>query len=460
MPGKYKAYPEDKDSGVEWLAKIPSHWSVRQLKFLCSCNDEVLSETLDAEYEIEYVDISSVSASDGIQKTETMKLGSAPSRARRIVRDGDVIISTVRTYLEAISSIDCPPENLVVSTGFAVIRPNGSLHKRFAAYCLRAQGFIKEVVARSVGVSYPAINASDLINIKTPVPHFEEQEAIARFLDHETAKIDTLIEKQRQLIQLLKEKRQSVISHAVTKGLNPNAKMSESGIEWLGKVPAHWEIKRLKNVLLEPVKNGLFKKKEEFGSGSLLVNVVDLYSDNYFINPEKLGRVTTSKEERKQYKVESGDIFFVRSSLKLEGIGRSACFLDNYDDVVFECHIVNARPNKKLMSSKFLTRYLNSLHVSQELVSRSKTTTMTTIDQGGLTTISVLIPQKEEQLEIDNYLDRQLERIDKAENYAQDSITLLIERRAALISAAVTGKIDVRNWVVPQTGQTNKEVAA
>lgn len=161
----------------------------------------------------------------------------APSRARRVVRDGDVIISTVRTYLEAIAAIDNPPENLIVSTGFAVIRPNPYLHKGYAAYCLRANGFIKEVVARSVGVSYPAINASDLVNIKVPEPTYEEQEKIAGFLDHETAKIDTLIDKQQQLIQLLKEKRQAVISHAVTKGLNPNAPMRDSGVEWLGGLP-------------------------------------------------------------------------------------------------------------------------------------------------------------------------------------------------------------------------------
>jgi len=171
---KYRAYPEYKDSGVEWLGEVPTHWKARQLKFLCTHNDEVLTDSVPSNYEIEYVDIGSVSATEGILKTENMSIDNAPSRAKRIVRDGDVIISTVRTYLEAIAPIDNPPNNLIVSTGFAVIRPNRSLHKGYAAYCLRASGFIKEVVAQSVGVSYPAINASDLVNIKTPEPKYEE----------------------------------------------------------------------------------------------------------------------------------------------------------------------------------------------------------------------------------------------------------------------------------------------
>ena len=140
----------------------------------------------------------------------------APSRARRIVRDGDVIVSTVRTYLEAIASIDNPPENLVVSTGFIVIRPNQYLYKGFASYCLRAKGFIKEVIARSVGVSYPAINSSDLVNISIPSLEYCEQMEITNFLDSQTAKIDELIRKAESVIQLMQERRTALISSAVT----------------------------------------------------------------------------------------------------------------------------------------------------------------------------------------------------------------------------------------------------
>jgi len=205
-----------RDSGVEWLGEVPEHWDARQLKYLCSYNDEVLSESVGINYEIEYVDIGSVSATDGIKSSEIMLFNKAPSRARRVVRDGDVIVSTVRTYLEAIAPVDNPPNNLIVSTGFAVIRPNVFLHKGYAAYCLRANGFIKEVVAQSVGISYPAINASDLVNIKVPEPKYDEQEQIANFLDQETATVDILIDKQGQQIELMQERRTALISAAVT----------------------------------------------------------------------------------------------------------------------------------------------------------------------------------------------------------------------------------------------------
>ena len=213
---KYQCYAEYKDSGVEWLGEIPSHWDSKPLKYLCTYNDEVLTEATSSDTEIQYIDIGSVSATEGISHIETMLFKDAPSRARRIVKDGDVIVSTVRTYLEAIAPIDNPPENLIVSTGFAVIRPNKNLYKGYTAYCLRAKGFIKEVVARSVGVSYPAINSSDLVNIAVPSIAYSEQTKIANFLDHETAKIDSLIEKAQSAIQLMQERRTALISSAVT----------------------------------------------------------------------------------------------------------------------------------------------------------------------------------------------------------------------------------------------------
>jgi len=213
-------YPKYKDSGVEWLGQVPAHWEVVPLKTVCTYNDEVLDETTAPETEIAYVDISNVDASNGINSTVNMLFSNAPSRARRLVRHGDVIVSTVRTYLRAITTIRNPPPNLVVSTGFAVIRPNRTLTSDFASHALASNQFIEMVIARSTGVSYPAINATELVSIPLVLPPAHEQTAISAFLDHETAKIDALMAEQQRLIDLLKEKRQAVISHAVTKGLN------------------------------------------------------------------------------------------------------------------------------------------------------------------------------------------------------------------------------------------------
>lgn len=206
---KYKA------SGVEWLGDVPEHWKVNRLKYQTSINDETLPEDTDPDFEILYVDIGSVGPTEGIVKKEKFLFEDAPSRARRIVKNGDSIVSTVRTYLRAIASIINPEDNLVVSTGFAVIRPK-NIFARYLSYVLNAPYFIEEVVSRSVGVSYPAINASTIGEIFIPIPSFTEQQSISVFLDAETVKIDNLVYKVEAAIERLKEYRTALISSTVT----------------------------------------------------------------------------------------------------------------------------------------------------------------------------------------------------------------------------------------------------
>jgi len=205
-----------KDSHVEWLGKIPEHWNVKRLKYLSSVNDETLEENTNPDYEILYVDISNVDAVLGIKRKVNMAFKNAPSRARRKVKHGDIIVSTVRTYLKAITPIDNPESNLIVSTGFAVIRPICEFDSKFASFVLRASYFVDTVVANSVGVSYPAINASELITLYIALPPIPEQHDISKFLDHETGRIDALIEKIRKSIDMLHEYRTALISAAVT----------------------------------------------------------------------------------------------------------------------------------------------------------------------------------------------------------------------------------------------------
>jgi type I restriction enzyme S subunit len=220
-----KPYPKYRPSGVEWLGEIPADWETQRIKYVSSVNDETLEEGTDPDSDLLYVDIGSVDQNAGILKKESMRFESAPSWARRRVRHGDVIVSTVRTYLRAIAPVVNPEPNLIVSTGFAVVRPKDCLDNAFAAYALRAPYFVDGVVARSVGVSYPAINASDLVALPIALPPLTVQRAIAAFLDRETARIDALIEKKQRQIELLQEKRAALISHAVTKGLDRNAEI-------------------------------------------------------------------------------------------------------------------------------------------------------------------------------------------------------------------------------------------
>ncbi len=452
MAGKYLSYAEYKDSGVEWLGEVPSHWSAVPLKFKCTYNDEVLPETLDHEAQIEYVDIGSVSASDGITKIEQMSFSKAPSRARRVVRDGDVIISTVRTYLEAITPIVCPQRNLVVSTGFAVIRPKRNLHKRYAAYALRAKGFIEEVVARSVGISYPAINASDLVAIYSPVPSFEEQTQIANFLDHETAKIDTLIAKQQQLIKLLKEKRQAVISHAVTKGLNPDVPMKDSGVEWLGEVPEHWDVRRIGTLFSES--SARAESKVELEYPILRVSIHYGISDKE-LDEEEMDRKVSRSEDRSLYKVvEANDLAYNMMRAWQGGFGAA-----KVNGLISPAYVV-CKPKTELNSSYF-ELVLRSPNAVTELkrFSRGITDFRLRLYWDEFKTIQVPIPPVEELVEILEHISKINSKYDQIAESAQDQIDLLQERRTALISAAVTGKIDVRDWK-PEQSETRMETTA
>ncbi|MEJ7746721.1 MAG: hypothetical protein WKF61_08195, partial [Luteimonas sp.] len=162
---KYPRYPEYRASGVDWLGEVPAHWRVKRLKYFATCNDDVLPETTPDDHRLQYVDISSVSLERGVERVEEYDFDQAPSRARRRVRDGDTILSTVRTYLKAVARISRPPDNLIVSTGFAVVRPGAEIDPGYLSYLLRSEGFIGEVVSRSVGVSYPAINASQIMDL-------------------------------------------------------------------------------------------------------------------------------------------------------------------------------------------------------------------------------------------------------------------------------------------------------
>ena len=228
--------------------QYPEGWTSKRLKYVASYNDETLSEKVDDLTEIDYVEISGVSLTGGIEEINRMAFFEAPSRARRKVRSGDILISTVRTYLKAIAVVGEASEDLIASTGFCVIRPREEIDSAFLGWVAKSESFISEVVARSYGVSYPAINASELVTIRVPLPPIGVQRRIVRFLDEKIARIDELVRKKRALLNRLSEKRQAIIVRAITQGLNPNATLKSSGVEWLGDIPRHWEVVPVKYI--------------------------------------------------------------------------------------------------------------------------------------------------------------------------------------------------------------------
>ena len=241
-------YPAYRESGVDWLGEVPAHWEVKRLKHVCKINAKTLPENTPKELNIDYVDISSVSFEKGIEQSEPFTFEKAPSRARRLASIGDTIVATVRTYLKAIDIVSEKWANHVFSTGFAVLSPKRNIVPTYLAAYTKSNAFTDQVSTNSVGISYPAINSTDLGNLLVPMPPESEQTAIARYLDERTAQIDRAVARKERLIELLRERQQILVQRAVTKGLDPNAPMRDSGVDWLGEVPVGWEVKSLKHI--------------------------------------------------------------------------------------------------------------------------------------------------------------------------------------------------------------------
>ena len=205
-----------KDSGVKWIGRVPEHWDVKKLKFVSKINQHTLSENTNGNLSIKYVDIGSVSFENGIEKVENFSFKNAPSRARRLVNKGDIVVSTVRTYLKAITMVKEEYQDCIFSTGFAVVTSNECLEDSFFELYAKSDAFTEQVSVFSKGMSYPAINSTDLSNLWVTVPPLFEQQKIADYLDTQTAKIDQAIALKTAHIEKLKEYKSVLINDVVT----------------------------------------------------------------------------------------------------------------------------------------------------------------------------------------------------------------------------------------------------
>lgn len=429
-------YPEYKVSGVPWLGHVPEHWEVKALKYVASCNDESVSETTPPDFELQYVDISSVDSIRGITAYECLTFENAPSRARRIARNGDTIVSTVRTYLKAITPIVDPPPNLVVSTGFAVIRPKNEVFSGYLSYLLRCEGFVSEIMAYSVGISYPAINPSDLMRLRVSIPPLEEQRAIASFLDRKTAQIDELIAKKEALLKKLDEKRTTIITQAVTKGLDPSVPMKDSGVEWIGEIPEHWEVKQTRHVFR--ILSGSTPKSGEklFWDG-----------DIYWFTPEDLGNNQNKNISESRRKITDdgykscGTSLAKANSIVLSTrapIGHIAL------STVPACCNQGCRI---LEQEKGIPefRYYTLLSAKPILQSLGQGSTFMELPRQSLASFKLPCPPHEEQQAISNFITQFTAKTDRQNAQVIETIERLKEYRSALITDAVTGKMDVHS---------------
>ena len=454
---KLPAYPRTKPSGVEWLGDVPEHWEAKRLKYSASINDDALPETTLPDFEFKYVDIGGVNAVDGITATEELVFENAPSRARRKVRHGDTIVSTVRTYLRAIAPIKNPPENLIVSTGFAVVRPR-KVEPAFLAYALRESSFIESVVARSTGVSYPACNASEVGGIPIPLPEIAEQRAIAAFLDRETGRVDRLVAKKRELIERLKEKRTALISRTVTRGLPPaaaraaglpaNPPLKPSGVAWLDDVPEHWKVSKLKHIkasIPNAFVDGPFGsnlKTEHFVSDGDVFVIESGFATRGELNEENLKTIEMEHFLTiRRSSTTPGDIIIAKIGAYF---GLNHILPPLTKPAVVSGNSLKLTVNHESCSAAYFHYQLLHLKWCGAIDLLANITAQPALSLGRMNTLSCVQPPLPEQAAIAAYLDGETAKLDALVGKVEEAVERLQEYRTALITAAVTGKIDVR----------------
>lgn len=416
---------------------LPVTWSSKRLKYLATYNDEVLPENADEEAEIDYVEISGVSLSRGIEQVERMTFGQAPSRARRKVRSGDILISTVRTYLRAIAKVDDASPDLVASTGFCVVRPDANeVDSGFLGWAAKSEPFVSEVVSRSVGVSYPAINASELVTIEMPLPPLDTQRRIAQFLDEKTARIDALIEKKRTLLDRLAEKRQALITRAVTEGLNPDAPMKPSGIDWLGDIPAHWGVKRFRFTARLISGSTPTTTIKEYWDGDIpWISPKDVKSDELFSSQETVTEYAITDFGLRLHECTNA-VIVIRGMILARSIPVAVArgrYTINQDLKVIQ--------SKGDVLPEFMQMYLRSIESYLFTLVAEAGHGTKALRTDVLSDVPVLLPPKEEQEKIIATVQNDKAQSDNLIQYISQSIETLTEYRSALITAAVTGQI-------------------
>lgn len=415
---------------------VTTLFAARRLKYAATINDESLSESTEPDLEVAYIDIGNVDSQGRVHDIVNYRFEDAPSRARRIVRDGDVIISTVRTYLQAIAPVENPPDNLIVSTGFAVVRPSSVLDHRFCKYAVRANRFLWEVESRSTGVSYPAINASDLGDIAVTLPEVGAQRLIANYLDRETARIDALIAQKERMLALLDEKRAALISRVVTRGIDPDVVFKPSGLEWLDETPAHWDTCQLKRTWASS-DYGLSESIRD--EGDIAVLRMSCIVDGR-VDVSKSGMIT---EVDGHLLLRRNDLLFNRTN-SLDQIAKVGLVdFDPDEPLTFASYLVRIRTNHRATP-----QYLVALLNSSLFLEFARKSAIPAIGQANLSPtrygeIHIPLPPKVEQEEIVTFLGRDAETSTPVREHLRSSISLLKERRAALITAAVTGQISI-----------------
>ncbi len=441
-------YPAYRDSGVEWLGEVPAHWRAGKIIMFAKLESGHTPSRQHPEYwedcSIPWFSLADVwQIRDGNQryvsetKEQVSELGLANSSARLLPKGTVILSRTASVGFSAIMAID-----MATTQDFANWVCSPDLLPEFLQYDL--SGMKTEFDRLMMGSTHQTIYMPDIRKLAIAVPPLAEQHAIATFLDRETAKIDGLVREQERLIELLAEKRRAVVSHAVTKGLDPNAPMKDSGIDWLGEVPAHWEVIQLKRDL-EFLTSGSRGWAEHYADdGALFIRIGNLTRDGIGLDLSDIQRVAVPEgAEGARTRLRTGDVLFSITAY----LGSVAVVPEDLEEAYVSQHVALARLRQHRLLPSWVALVTLSYVGSTYLGTQGYGGTKIQLSLDDVANAIMTCPPLDEQRVIIAYLDRETSKLDVLKTEAERAVALLKERRAALISAAVTGKIDVRGRV-------------
>jgi type I restriction enzyme, S subunit len=442
----FKRYPEYKDSGVEWLGEIPANWVVKKWRYCCHVTEGQVAPDDERFRDRILIAPNHIEPGTGrILYMETAGEQGAIS-GKYLVRTGDIIYSKIRPALNKVCI--AAGDWLCSADMYPVKVMDAGLDAKYLQYFILSEPFVRLMVDESMRVAMPKVNRETLAACPLPIPTPEEQRAVAAFLDRETARIDGLVAKKERLIELFQEQRTALITRAVTKGLDPNVPMKDSGVEWMGEIPAHWETPMFGR-LIDRLEQGWSPVADDREAGPdewAVIRLSAVHKGQFIVREHKALPADLDPDHR--YEIRRGDFLLTRANTP-ELVG-DVCVVSEERSRLMLCDLVYRimfdlrRAVPVHMVYWFLSR---SGRHQIEVEARGSSQSMVKVSQGAIRAWLVVLPPTSEQSAIATFLDRETDRIDALVARIRQAIDHLKEFRTAVITAAVTGKIDVRGEV-------------
>ncbi|MBY6195555.1 restriction endonuclease subunit S [Marinobacter hydrocarbonoclasticus] len=434
----FPAYPEYKNNEIPWMQRIPSSWQL--LPFFSR-----FFERKESNKGMKSENLLSLSYGRIVRKDITTLEGLLPAsfETYQVVHPGDIVfrLTDLQNDKRSLRSAIVNEKGIITSAYLAVSAKD--FNPTFSNYLFRAYDLMKVFYSMGGGLRQ-SMKYDDMKWLPIVCPSINEQTQIARFLDHETSKIDALIREQERLIALLQEKRRAVISHAVTKGLDPGVSMKDSGVEWIGEVPAHWDICPIKFLVSTPVTDGPHETPEFIDEGIPFISAEAVSQGEINFNKAKFISAHDHSRYSRKYKPKLHDIFMVKSGATTGTIAINEA--DTEFNIWSPLAVIRC---SDIADPHYILHAMRSQNFQESIVLSWSFGTQQNIGMGVIENLPIALPPLGEQLQIKNYLNEIGVVWGSLEFEARRAINLLKERRSALISAAVTGKIDVRNWRPP-----------